>query len=108
MAQVTKPIILDETGQAIVRAIQDIPSNDDNAAARANAAAELATEKAGLADTAASAANTAAVGANAFATQYYDVNADIRLIFSQMQAHVRFLEKRITTLEAQVAAMAGN
>lgn len=106
MAEVTKPIILDETGQAIVRAIQDIPSNDDNAAARANAAAELATTKAGLADTAASAANSAASGANAYATKYYDLDAGTRLIISQYQAYIRALEKRLTTLEAQVAAIA--
>lgn len=107
MAQVTKPIILDETGQAIVRAIQDIPSNDDNAAARANAAAELAEAKAELADDAAGAANTAAAGANAYAGEYKNVDADIRLIFSQTQAYIRWLEKRVSTLEATVAAMAG-
>lgn len=107
MAQVTKPIILDETGQAIVRAIQDIPSNDDNAAARANAAAELAEAKAGLADDAAGAANTAAAGANAYAGEYKNVDADIRMIFSQTQAYIRWLEKRVSTLEATVAAMAG-
>jgi len=107
VAQVTKPIILDETGQAIVRAIQDIPSNDDNAAARANAAAELAEAKAELADDAAGAANTAAAGANAYAGEYKNVDADIRLIFSQTQAYIRWLEKRVSTLEATVAAMAG-
>lgn len=79
-----------------------------NAAAdAANAAAELAEAKAGLADDAAGAANTAAAGANAYAGEYKNVDADIRMIFSQTQAYIRWLEKRVSTLEATVAAMAG-
>lgn len=79
----------------------------DKAARNANAAATLANTKAGLANTAAGAANAAAAGANAFATQYFDINADVRLLYSQFQAHIRYLEKRVTTLESQVSAMAG-
>lgn len=72
----------------------------------ANDAATLANQKAGLASAAAESAEAAAAGASAYADQYHDLDAGTRLILSQYQAYIRALEKRLTTLEAQVAAIA--
>ena len=89
------------------RAVVEAAEAANEAAEAANGAASLANEKAGLADDAATAANAAAAGAVSYAQQYAGVDADLRLIFAQFQAYARYLEKRITTLEAQVAALAG-
>lgn len=84
------------------------------AVALTGGAATRAEEAASAATSAAERANMAAEGAEAYASQYDTIhkndkldNADIRLMYSQFQAHIRYLEKRVTTLENQVAAMAG-
>ena len=84
------------------------------AATRASQAAQAATGAAATAQEAAEQANTAAAKAKPYADEYNTMKAegrmgdtDTRLITAQFQAHIRWLEKRITTLESQVAAMAG-
>ena len=79
----------------------------DGAASKATAAAAAANSAASSANSAAGAANTAAQKAAAYAGEYAAVDADVRLLYSQFQAQARYLEKRITTLENQVAALAG-
>lgn len=79
----------------------------DGAATKASQAAQAANEAAGRANEAAEGAENYASQWDAYSRAEKMEDADIRLLYSQFQAHVRSLEKRITTLEGQVSALAG-
>lgn len=90
------------------RAVVDATTAANNAASAATLAAGDANDAATAANGAAALANTAASGATAYATEYASIDADIKLMYVQFQAYIRYLEKRVTALEAKVAALTGS